>query len=133
MKLKLLLLFLVVVGFGALVNAQTTKPYRNLVITEAQMHSSEDNYFEITNMGTETVNLKHFEFAHLGAWDGRTTEPWPQLMASTGFPKFMRLSTTDKMLAPGKSFLISAASDFNESLRQCPRRNARRRNSQFGN
>ena len=115
MKLKLLLLFLIVVGFGAMVKAQTTLPYTNLVITEAQMHSTEDAYFEITNMGTETVNLKDFEFAHLGAWDSRTSTAglWPQYFASPGFPKFMRLSATDRMLAPGKSFVISSAYDFN--------------------
>ena len=114
MKLKLLLLFLVVVGWSAWTNAQTTLPYTHLVITEAQMNTTEDAYFEITNMGDETVNLKNFEFTILGAWDGRPiASPWPQYMAATGFPKYMRLSTTDKMLAPGKSFLISAASDFN--------------------
>ena len=105
---------MVVVGWSAWTSAQTTLPYKNLVITEAQMHTTEDAYFEITNMGTETVNLKDFEFTVLGAWDGRPVDsPWPQYMAATGFPKYMRLSTTDKMLAPGKSFLISAASDFN--------------------
>lgn len=111
MKLKLLLLFLVIVVCGSRVKSQTTLPYTNLVITEAQMHASEENYFEITNMGTETVNLKNFEFGHLGAWDSRATSLWPQVWASPGFPKFMMLP--DKVLAPGQSFLFAAADDFN--------------------
>ncbi|HEY3369335.1 MAG TPA: hypothetical protein VGK10_00725, partial [Prolixibacteraceae bacterium] len=108
MKLKLLLLFLVVAGFGLWGNAQETKPYTNLIITEAQMGNTEHNYMELTNMGSETINLKNFELGHVGAWDGNLDQQYPQVLNPK---KFMMLP--DKELAPGKSYLIAIASDYN--------------------
>lgn len=118
MKLKLLLLFMLLVGYGSLVNAQTTKPYTHLIITEAQMSASNLNYIEFTNMGGETINLSNFEFGHLGAWD----LPWAKV---TNPVKFMMLP--NKELAPGKSFLIAVASDYEpESWLKYPLVNAER-------
>jgi len=102
MKLKLLLLFLVVVGFGVLVKAQPIKPptqlYRHLVITEVLQSSTPDNYVEFTNMGDSTINLHEFEFAHVGPWD----LPW-------NAPANNHFLLPAKMLAPGESWVIATA------------------------
>lgn len=105
MKLKLLLLFLLLVGFGALVKAQTTKPYTNLVITEALTNSTPDNYVEFTNMGTETIDLSNFEFGHISPWDTKWT---PGTNNSFMLPK--------KNLAPGQSYVISTAYVFGPKM-----------------
>lgn len=114
MKLKLLLLFLVVLGLSKLGNTQTTKPYTHLLITEAVQSTTEHNYFEITNMGTETIDLANFEFGHIGGWDGGTSNPWPQVGAGTTSPKFFRLPS--KTLAPGESWVMAVASDYNPKV-----------------
>lgn len=102
MKLKLLLLFLVVVGFGALVKAQPVKPptqlYRHLIITEALQASTPDNYVEFTNMGDSIINLNEFEFGHIGPWN----LPWSP-------PENNYFMLPNKMLAPGESYVISTA------------------------
>jgi len=98
MKLKQLLLFLVMVGYVALVNAQT-KPYKNLIITEARFNATPFNYVEFTNMGNETIDLSEFEFGSINAWE----YPWTS-GSYIMLPK--------KTLAPGKSFVIATAYDF---------------------
>lgn len=105
MKLKLLLFFLVVVGFSLLTEAQTKKPYNNLLITEAQIGDSFFNYVEITNMGNETIELSNFEFGRIDAW----TVPY-------NAPATQKLRFPSKTLAPGKSYLISAAFDHNPRM-----------------
>ena len=69
--MKKLLLLLLVVGFGAMVNAQK-KPYNNLLFTEARLNTPDLNYVEITNMGTETIDLSEFELGAVDAW----SMPW---------------------------------------------------------
>jgi hypothetical protein len=96
MKLKLLLLFLCVVGFGVLVKAQTKKPYNNLLITEVRSSGTPQNYVEFSNMGTETIDLANFEFGMIG--------PWTQPFTADANNHFMLPS---KQLAPGKSFVIA--------------------------
>ena len=103
MKLNLLLL-LVVMGFSALVYAQK-KPYDNLIITEAVMYHPHQNYVEFTNMGTETIDLSNFEFGHISPWD----LPW-----TAALNHHFRLPK--KMLAPGKSYLISTAYVFSPKM-----------------
>ncbi|MHB9140813.1 MAG: hypothetical protein ACYC25_02940, partial [Paludibacter sp.] len=105
MKLKLLLLFLLVVGFGALANAQTTKPYTNLVITEALYCSTPDNYVELTNMGTETIDLSNFEFGKITPWNDPYT---PDATSYFMLPK--------KNLAPGQSYVIATAEVFGPKM-----------------
>jgi hypothetical protein len=105
MKLKLLLFFLVVLGFSAIVKAQTTKPYTNLVITEALTTSSPDNYVEFTNMGSEPIDLSQFEFGHIGAWD----LPWNP-------PANNYFMLPEKTLAPGKSYVISLYYAFSPKM-----------------
>jgi hypothetical protein len=101
MKLKRLLLFLLVFGFCVLVNAQTQKkPYNNLIITEVRFNVPDYNFCEVTNMGTETIDLSEFELCAQGPW----TTPWSTEKAlSFIYPKVM--------LAPGKSYVISSAMD----------------------
>jgi len=105
MKLKLLLLFLVVVGFGTLVKAQTAKPYTNLIITEAITGDTRDNYVEFTNMGAETIDLSQFEFGHISPWD----DYWNAAVNH----HFM---LPKKNLAPGKSYVISTAFVFGPKM-----------------
>lgn len=115
MKLKFLLLFLMVVGFSAWMNAQT-KPYKYLIITESRNSEASQNYIEFTNMGTETVDLSEFEFGEIG--NGNT--PW---IPAEGY-HFM---LPKKNLAPGKSFLIAMGSDFEpENWKKDPLHNAER-------
>ena len=101
MKLKLLLLFLCVVGYGAVIKAQTKKPYNNLLITEVRLNGTPQNYVEFTNMGNETIDLSNFEFGTIGPW----TNPF-----IPGVDSHLRLPKKD--LAPGKSFVIAVGSDF---------------------
>ena len=110
MKLKLLLLFLVVVGFSVLSDAQT-KPknvYNNLIITEAKLNRPEFNYAEITNMGAKTINLKEFEFGKVDPWTSVTN----------GFPRSASncIMLPDKSLAPGQSYVIAIATDWEPSM-----------------
>ena len=121
MKLKLLLLFLVVVVYGVVLNAQTQKPYNKLIITEVRISGTPDNYIEVTNMGTETIDLADFEV-------GRIT-PWPEapgtwltfpadhirLHDPKMYPKNSPL-LQKRYLAPGKSFLIAIGSEFEEEM-----------------
>lgn len=105
MKLKLLLFFLFVVSCGIVLQAQTTKPYNNLIITEALTASTPDNYVEFTNMGTETIDLSEFEYGKITPWN----DPWvPDANSFFRLPK--------KMLAPGKSYLIATAQIFGPKM-----------------
>jgi hypothetical protein len=106
MKLKLLLLFLMVVGFGALVNAQSTKAYNNLIITEIEYHTTDMFYLEITNMGIETINLKEFQFQNNPAW----AQPY------TGYDATYAFMLPDKLMHPGESFVVSSAYDYNPKM-----------------
>jgi len=99
MMKNFLLLFLLMFGCGIFLNAQT-KPYKNLIITEAQMSWKPSNYVEITNVGTETVDLSEFEFGNIAEW----SKPWQPQTSHFMLPK--------KMLAPGKSFVMASAADF---------------------
>lgn len=105
MKLKLLLLFLFVVSCGVVLQAQTKKPYNNLVITESFVGSTPDNYVEFTNMGTETIDLSNFEFGKITPWN----DPYnPDANSFFKLPK--------KDLAPGKSYLIATAMVFGPKM-----------------
>ena len=105
MKLKLLLFFLFVVSFGIVLQAQTKKPYNNLIITESLVGSTPDNYVEFTNMGTETIDLSQFEFGKITPWN----DPY-----NPDANSFFRLPKKD--LAPGKSYLIATAYIFGPKM-----------------
>jgi hypothetical protein len=99
MRLKFLLLFLLAVWCSAMTYAQTG-PYKNLIITEASMSWRPSNYVEITNVGEDTVNLSEFEFGNIPEW----SKPW--------LPSKSHFMLPNKKLAPGKSFVMAAAADF---------------------
>jgi len=116
MKLRLLLLFLWVIGVAFIANAQLKKPYNNLIITEARITGTVDNYVEITNMGNETVDLADFEIAKITPWpNGDNFTPFPndyfRLYDSRMYPNNSPL-LGKRYLAPGKSYLIALGNDF---------------------
>ncbi len=92
MRLKLLL-FLIL--FAGILNAQEDT-IRTLIISEAHVGSPGRNFVEITNMGTQAVQLSNFEVGRAG--DNR--------YLSAG----MRLP--ERMLEPGESFFIAVVHDF---------------------
>lgn len=126
MKLKLLLLFLFVVSCGVLLKAQTTKPYNKLLITEARINGTTQNYVEVTNVGNETIDLADFEIMKITPWppsvDGVAQNFTPgnendhfRLHQPDMYPNNAKM-LAKRYLAPGKSFLIHGASDFAEKM-----------------
>lgn len=126
MKLKLLLLFLFVVSCGVLLKAQTTKPYNKLLITEARINGSSNNYVEVTNVGDETIDLADFEIMKITPWppsvDGVVQNFTPgnendhfRLHQPDMYPNNPKMAAK-RYLAPGKSFLIYGATDFSEKM-----------------
>ena len=98
MKLKLLLFSLL--GSVGILSAQDT--IKTLLITEARLDRGDHTYCEITNMGTDTVNLKDFEFGTIRPW----ADPFiPEADHSLMLPDFE--------LAPGKSYVIAVIGDWN--------------------
>jgi len=113
MKLKFLL-FLTI--FAGILNAQVVCEYpegviTTLVITEARFTSDAEGYIEITNLGTEPVNLSEFKLGRLVVWvrssaiNDLCNDPW---FTSTGDYMFL----PDRMLDPGKSFVMTNGYDF---------------------
>lgn len=99
MKLRLLL-FALLLSAG-ITNAQQDT-IRTLIISEARMDRADNSYVEITNMGTEPVQLADFEFGRVSPWDD----------AYSPGTSFIRLP--NKVLEPGKSFVIASVLDFTE-------------------
>jgi hypothetical protein len=105
-----LLLFLMMVSFGALY-AQTDT-IRSVVISEARWDRADMAYIELTNMGSEAVNLGEFEVLSHHPW---TTFPdgafWPT--------EPHRLDNRwvvlpDQVLEPGESYVITTFHDWIE-------------------
>ncbi len=96
MRLKLLLFTLLLSGS---LFAQDT--IRSLVITEARLNAAPDNYIEITNMGTEAVNLSQFELGTIRPWN----DPW-----TPDDTRYIMLP--DYELQPGESYTVATAYDF---------------------
>jgi hypothetical protein len=93
MRLKLLPVLLLLAGS---VYGQDT--IRSLVITEAFVGRNYRNHAEITNMGTESVNLSNFVFGrcqNVNYTTGRAVIPLP-----------------DRVLQPGESFLLGEFSEW---------------------
>jgi len=68
------------------------------------MDRGDFTYCELTNMGTDTVNLKDFEFGCIRPW----ASPWtPEANRSFMLP--------DHKLAPAKSYVIAVMSDWNKA------------------
>lgn len=113
MKLKLLLFLML---FAGMLNAQVVCEYPDgvittLVITEARFTSESEAYVEITNLGTEPVRLSEFKLGRLTPWvrssavNDLCNDPW---FTETGDYIFL----PDRMLDPGKSFVITNGYDF---------------------
>lgn len=97
MKTKLILTLLWC-NFFAL-KAQDT--IRTLIITEARIDAQHNAYLELTNVGTDTLDLSNFEVGRISPWD----KPYkPGSNAYTILPK--------KKLLPGKSFVLAKISDY---------------------
>lgn len=95
MKLKFLLCLVFLSGFLA---AQE-EVIRTLIITEVHLGSPGRNFVEISNVGSTPIQLSNFE---IGQSDDNAYSP--------GSDNFMMLP--EKVLEPGKSFLIAAVHDF---------------------
>lgn len=102
---KLLLLFLIISG---ILHAQ--EPYRQLLITEASNRDWDDNYIEITNVGSQSVNLKDFKLGVLSEYHTPildvNVDPWIPTHAGYWF------MLPDHDLAAGESFVLGNAYDF---------------------
>lgn len=108
MKSKLLLVGLLM-SFGIL-NAQDDT-IRTLVITEARMNPPGHAYCELTNMGTETIDLVDFEFGEIPPW----TDPYNaadenRIMIGEYINMYKPGMST--LLEPGESFWMSTWHDF---------------------
>jgi hypothetical protein len=97
MKLKLLLFLLLI---GGVLNAQDT--IRSLIITEAFIGRQYRNHVEITNMGTEAVQLDQFRFGRCDRL-GR--------MSPTDAAAVV-IDLPEKFLQPGESYLITDYCDW---------------------
>jgi len=100
MRLKILLFALLL--SGGVLSAQDT--IRGLIISEAKLANQADAYFEITNMGDVDVDLGVIEWGELRPW-GTSWENWEPVAGR-------RFMLPAKMLAPGASFVIAGAYDF---------------------
>jgi len=109
MRQKLLLLLMMVLS-GALF-AQTDT-IRTVVISEVRYDRADHWYVELTNMGTEAVNLSEFELL--------SNDPWSQFPDGRRWPTEPHrqdgrwLMLPEQMLAPGESYVASAFHDWVE-------------------
>ncbi len=113
MKTKLLLIVLLMVA--GILNAQDT--IRTLVITEYRGDDSRQNFVEISNVGTTTLNLANFQIGTVSPWStpierGNLRKAW-NLIGNTPWPFTVVLRLPEKNLAPGKSFTIGPLYDWN--------------------
>lgn len=103
------LLFLILLSIGGVLSAQDT--IRTLIISEARFDQAHEAYCELTNMGTDTLNLKDFEFGVVG--------PWTSRISATDITQWFNVGTNnwfmlpDWKLAPGKSIVIANVDDWN--------------------
>lgn len=97
MRFKLLLIIL----FCAMGMLRAQDTIRTLIISEARIDAQHGAYVELTNVGTTTLDLSQFEFGKIGPW----TLPW-----TPDANNFIMLP--NKMLAPGKSFVMARVSDY---------------------
>ncbi len=97
MRLKLLLVLLLTTG---MLKAQDT--IKSLLITEAFLGDARIAYFEITNMGSESVQLSQFKFAEIRPWGPLPWEHRPD--------RWWMLP--DHILAPGECFVMAGQWEF---------------------
>lgn len=105
-KFYFLFIFLLSYYFGAVFAQVPKDTIKTLIITEVRLDDAREAYIEITNVGTEPVNLKDFEVGVVGAW-------------TAGYGNVgddFRLRLPDKVLNPGECFVIAAVYDFNPKM-----------------
>ena len=109
-KLRLLLFTMIFSGLLPGVNAQVQDTIRSLIISEWRGGPSYDNYIELTNTGTETVDLSSFTVGGVGTGGQFTFEngEWGLNEGGIAGTKKYRMSGT---LAPGESWLASNVGD----------------------
>ncbi len=102
MRLKLLLLIMVL--STGILNAQDT--IKSLLITEAYVGGANVAYFELTNMGTEPVQLNQFKFAEMRPWGVPLADGYWENPADRWWilPEYE--------LAAGESYVIAAQWEF---------------------
>ncbi len=113
MRIKILLLSLFIAG---MVQAQTVCDYpegvnMKLIISEARFTSDAEAFIEITNIGDQPVRLSDYKFGRLDAWS--VTHPIYDLCNDSWYSDrndYMFLP--DRMLDPGKSFVITFGYDY---------------------
>ena len=108
MRLKFLL-FTMFLWLGV-INAQEyiyTDTINYLVITEYRGDNTNRTYLEITNMGSEPVQLNQFKIGHWGGSDQLDYTTGKVTDTSAGY----RIPS-DKVLQPGESFAFAAVKEF---------------------
>ena len=119
--------------FGLLSSAQ--EPYRNLIISEASLGTAPEAYVELTNKGSQTINLKDFELGKVSPWTSRIgyemDEPCPPIENWFNVPENERMRLPDFELAPGESWVIANVSDWLRKMELKDPFNYRERQSQL--
>ncbi len=114
MRLRILLFS---IFFAGILNAQIVCDYpegviTDLVITEARFTSANDAYVEITNMGSQPIRLSEFKYGTLTPYSSTwvikdmCNDPWYTTV-------FIYMFLPDRLLDPGKSFVLTTAYDYN--------------------
>ncbi|MBN2813397.1 MAG: T9SS type A sorting domain-containing protein [Bacteroidales bacterium] len=104
-KILLLLTFLTC----GVISAQVEDTIRTLIITEVRLDDARRGYIEITNVGTEAIDLSEFELGKI--------EPWQTPLDDDYAPSanyFIMLP--DSNLAPGESFMLAAVYDWGPEM-----------------
>lgn len=103
MRTKSLLLLLILTCGG--LYAQVDDTIRSLMITETRIDDARRAYVEVSNLGTEAINLQDFELGLMLPWETPLDDDY-----NAAANNFMRFPA--QQLAPGASFVISAWRDW---------------------
>lgn len=109
MRQKLLLLVMMFT-FGVL-NAQTYGPQDTVwtvIISEARIDRADHAYIELTNIGTEAINLQEFELVSHSPWNALPAA-WP---AEPSRPDGRWALLPDHVLQPGEQYIIASLHDY---------------------
>lgn len=101
MRLRLLLIMMLV-SSGLFLQAQEDT-ISTLIFTESHSFRADQSYFELTNMGTEPVQLSNFKVGMIG--------PWNEIYNASP-----ELQLPNKILDPGKSFVVATVRDYTQEM-----------------